>query len=106
MNRLIWSLLITIALSLAAVSEASAHGSRYVSYDRHTVVRYGESYPYWLQRNYDFRHWYLRSRYRHDFYPGWDRLFDIYRYERKYHRPYRYYDRRGRKRHREHHGHH
>ncbi len=106
MNRLVWSLLITSVLGLAFVPEASAQGSRYASYDRHYVVRGGESYPYWLRRNYDFRRWYLRSHYHNDFYLGWDRLFDIYRYERKYHRPYRHYDRRGRHRHREHHRHH
>ncbi len=106
MNRLVWSLLIAGALSLVSVPEASAHGNRYASYDRHTVVRYGESYPYWLRRNVDFGRWYLRSHYRHDLYLGWDRLFEIYRYERKYHRLYRHYDRRGRHRYREHHRHH
>ncbi len=106
MNRLVWSLLIASALSLASVPEASAHESRYASYDRHTIVRHAGHYPHWLRRDYDFRRWYLHSRFRYDFYLSWDRLFDIYRYERKYHRPYRHYDRRDRYRHRKPHRHH
>jgi len=100
MKRLVWTLIITSALGMASVPEASAHGSHNRAYDRHYVVRHGHSYPYWLRRNYDFHRWYVGSRFRYDFYMSWDRLFDIYRYERKYHRPYRYYDRRGRDRHR------
>ena len=103
MKRLVWSLLIVSALSLASVPEASAHGSQYGGHGRHYVVRYGHSYPYWLHRNYDFHRWYWRSHYRDDFYMSWDRLFDIYRYERKYRRPHRYYDRRGYYRHRKQH---
>ncbi len=106
MKRLVWTLVITSALALAIVPEASAHGSQYGSYDRHHVVRHGHSYPYRLRRHYDFHRWYWHSHYRYDFYVSWDRLFDIYRYERKYHRPYRYYDRHGHNRHRKHHRHH
>jgi hypothetical protein len=95
MKRLIWSLLIASALVLTSVPGASAHGSHYRAYERHYVVRHGHNYPYWLRRNSDFHRWYWHSYYRHDFYLSWDQLFDIYRYERRYHRPYRYYDRRG-----------
>jgi len=100
MKRLICTLLIASALGLVTMPEASAHGSRDKAYDRHYVVRYGHKYPNWLRRNNDFHRWYIRSHYRHDFYMSWDRLFDIYRYERKYYRPYRYYDRRDHDRHR------
>lgn len=102
MKRLVWSLVITGALILASVPEASASGGQYRAYDNHYAVRQGHNYPYRLRRNDDFRRWYGRSHYRYGFYTSWDRLFDIYRYERRYQRPYRYYDRRGYNRHRRH----
>lgn len=103
MKRLVWSLLIASTLVLTAVSEASAHAGPYRAYERHVVVRHGHSYPRWLSRNSDFHRWYWRSHYRNDFYLSWDRLFEIYRYERRYHRPYRYYDRRAHNRYRDRH---
>ena len=103
MKRLVWTLLIASAMGLATVPEASAHGSHNRAYDRHAVVRYGHRYPYWLRRHYDFQRWYVRSRYRYDFYMSWDRLYDIYGYERKYRRSYRDYDRREYDRRRKHH---
>ena len=106
MKRFVWSLVIVSALSLVYVPEASPHGSEYRGHDRHTIVRHGHSYPYGLHRNYDFHRWYWRSHHRYDIQMSWDRLFDIYRYERKYRRPSYYYDRRGyyrqRKQHRRH----
>jgi hypothetical protein len=48
--------------------------------------------PQWLKRNSDFRHWYRQSplkRYRQI---GWNQLFEIYRWERRYFGA-RYYDR-------------
>jgi hypothetical protein len=59
-----------------------------------------------LRRNNDFHRWYRRSRYRHDFYLSWYRLFDIYHYERRYQRTYRYNDYYYRDRHRRDHRHH
>ncbi len=106
MKRLVWTLVIASALAWASVPEALAHGSRDRAYDRYYVVRHGHGYPYWLRRHDEFHRWYLRSHYRHDFYVSWDRLFDIYRYERKYHRPYRYHDHRSHYRHRRQHRHH
>jgi hypothetical protein len=109
MKRLVWSLLITGALFVSVVPEASAHGSHYrghVAYDRHHIVRHGHHYPYWLRRNADFHRWYRHSHYRNDFYLSWNHLFDIYRFERRYHRSYRLYDSRvsehDRRRHRRH----
>lgn len=93
MKRLVWSLVITSALILAAVPEASAHGSHSRAYDRHYIVRDGHHYPYWLRRNTDFHRWYHRSRYRNDFYVSWYRLFDIYQYDRRYYRSHRSDDR-------------
>ncbi len=106
MKRLVWLLLITGVLTLAAVPEASANGSQYRSYDRHYDVRHGHGYPTWLRRNYDFHRWYWRSHHHNDFNMSWSRLFDVYRYERKYHHPYHDYDRRRHNRHRKHHRHH
>ncbi len=106
MKRLIWLFVITSALGLASVPEASAHGGQYRAYERHYVVRHGHSYPYWLRRQYDFHRWYRHSQYRYDFHLSWERLFDFYRYERRYHRPYRYHDGYGRNHQRKYHRHH
>jgi len=106
MKRLVWLLVLTGALFAGGVPEASAHGSNvgsHIAYDRHYVVRHGHSYPRWLRRHDDFHRWYWRSHFRNDYYLSWNRLYDIYRYERKYRRSYRYSDYRGRHRH---HGHH
>ncbi len=95
MKRLVWSLVLASALFVAGVPEASAHRSHHGAhgaYDRYYVVRHGHHYPGWLRRHNDFHRWYRRSHYRHDFYLSWPRLFDIYQYERKYHRHYRYQD--------------
>ncbi|MEE8221893.1 MAG: hypothetical protein V3R21_09035 [Woeseiaceae bacterium] len=95
MKRLVWSLVLASALFVAGAPEASAHGSHngaYGGYDRYYVVRHGHHYPGWLRRHNDFHRWYRRSHYRYDSYLSWSRLFDIYHYERKYHRPYRYQD--------------
>lgn len=87
MKRLIWLLVLSAALVVAVVPEASAHPSHY-QFDRHYVVRHGHSYPYWLRRNSDFHDWYWQSRFRNDFYLSWNEIFGIYRYERRYRRPY------------------
>lgn len=106
MKRLVWSLVIMSALALASVPEASAHGSHYRAYDRHHVVRHSHSYPYWLRRNHEFHRWYLHSHYRNHYYLSWNRLFDIYRYERRYQRPHRRYDRHSHSRHHNYQGRH
>ncbi|MFQ6004419.1 MAG: hypothetical protein ACE5OQ_02860 [Woeseia sp.] len=108
MKRLVWSLVLMSALFVGSAPEALAHGSFYKShfpYDGHYVVRHGHHYPSWLARHHDFRRWYWRSPYRYDLYLSWHGLYDIYRYERKYHRPYRHHHR-DRHRHRRHHRHH
>ena len=44
--------------------------------------------PHWLKRDKSFRHWYKRSRLRHDYRLSWHELFDFYRWN---YAPPRYY---------------
>jgi hypothetical protein len=94
MKCFVWSLVLTGALLVAAVPEASAHGSydgRHIGNVRHYNVRHSHHYPQWLRPQYDFHRWYRRSHFRDAYYLSWQQLFDIYRYEQKYRRPYRHY---------------
>lgn len=91
MKRLVWSLLLASALTLVSAPEASAHAVHYIAhvgYGGPYVVRH--AYPRWLYHHHDFHRWYRRSPYRYDHYLSWHRLYDIYRYERKFSRPYRH----------------
>lgn len=93
MKRLLCALALAGALCVASLPDASAHERHYrgrIAYQRHAMPQRSHHSPAWLRRNYDFQLWYGRSRFRYDFYLSWYQLFDIYRYERRYRRPYPY----------------
>jgi hypothetical protein len=88
MNKLSVGLLLAAGLFFIDVSPAAAHSS----VDRVRVDSYGyqpqalrrHDLPSWLRRDIGFRRWYERSplkRYRQI---GWNQLFEIYRWERRY----------------------
>ena len=111
MNKFLTAVVMTTSLLLLDVPEAAAHGGKYDKhsrpdkhysrhYDRddrsnrrnHNAAKYKRSknMPYWLERDRSFRHWYQDSRLRKDRRISWNRLFDIYRYEVRVQRRYRY----------------
>lgn len=111
MNKFLTAAIMTASLLLLDIPEAAAHGGKHDKqyrsdkhysrhYDRdyrsprrnHIVVKYKRSknMPNWLERDRSFRHWYQHSKVRKDRRISWNRLFDIYRYELRTHRPYRY----------------
>ena len=55
-------------------------------YDAHYDYRVRRSHhmPRWLKRNRGFRHWYRHSPYQYNRRVGWEGLWDIYRWERRY----------------------
>lgn len=54
-----------------------------VRYDVHYDYRRGEM-PRWLKRHRGFRHWYRHSRYERNRRMSWNRLWDIYTWERRH----------------------
>jgi len=95
MNKLSVGLLLAASLFLIDVSPAVAHsgvdGVRVHSYG-HQVRSVRHEMPRWLRRDQAFRHWYRHTplkRYRQI---GWNQLYEIYRWERRYFSG-RYYNR-------------
>ena len=95
MNKLSVGLLLAASLFLIDVSPAAAHtgvdGIRAHSYG-HQLRTIRHEMPRWLRHDPGFRHWYRHSplkRYRQI---GWNQLYEIYRWERRYFSG-RYYDR-------------
>ena len=88
MNKLSVALLLAAGLFLIDVSPAAAHqrvdGYNVYTHARHAEVLRRHEMPRWLKRNRHFRHWYRHSplkRYRQI---GWNQLFEVYRWERRY----------------------
>lgn len=111
MNKLLTATVMTASLLLLDMPEAAAHGGihdKHYRTDKHYSRHYDRDYrphrryhkavkfkrsknmPYWLERDRSFRHWYRHSMLRKDRRISWNRLFDIYRYELRVYRPYRY----------------
>ena len=90
-KRTTWSLILGACLFLAGAPDASAHDTGYRPYVVHDSYVYGRtrSFPVWLKRNRDFRHWYLHSRYRFMRHTAWHRVYDLYLIERRYQRNHR-----------------
>ena len=88
MTRMTCSLIFGAGLFLLSAADASAHRMEYRRYIAHDHYVHGRtrSFPRWLRRNRDFRHWYLHSRYRFADRTTWHRIYDLYRLERRYHR--------------------
>ncbi len=90
MNELSVGLLLAASLFFLDVSPAAAHQGadrvRAHDYGHQFEARRYHEMPRWLKRNVRFRHWYRHSplkRYRQI---GWNQLFEIYRWERRYFR--------------------
>jgi len=86
MKRTAWSLIFGMGLMLANVPEASAHKVEYRPYIVYDHYAYAGSrhFPRWLRKDRDFQRWYLYSNYRMNRHMSWHRLYDIYKYERRY----------------------
>jgi hypothetical protein len=119
MNKVIFSAVVACGLLLLDSPEAAAHegtinqhrshtndysdkyrrdANRRDSYSRdgyrrdHFNAKYdrAKKMPRWLKRNRSFRHWYDSTRLKKNRRLSWDRLFDIYYWERRYFRYRRY----------------
>lgn len=100
MNKVITTALIAGGLLLINSPEAAAHkevrlthqAPSYHHYYRGVEVRRAGHMPRWLHRNDAFRRWYRHTPLKRNYRIGWGRLFEIYRWERRYDRHYRDYD--------------
>ncbi len=98
--KIITLLIASGGLLLTMAAPASARDAGHYEHDR--VDRYSYyterhvDMPRWLQRKRGFRTWYWDSPYEGRRAMSWERLYDVYRGERRYSRRYakrRYYDR-------------
>ena len=62
--------------------DSASRGYHDVHYD--VRVRRSHAMPRWLKRDRGFRHWYRQTRYQYNRRLGWEGLWDIYRFERRY----------------------
>ncbi len=88
-KRLLLSCVLIAGFTAVFVPQAMAHEPAYKSswhYDRHAVVDHRHRMPHRLRHNKAFRYWYGHSRYQYQPYLSWNRLYDLYRYHRYYHR--------------------
>jgi len=76
-------------LSLLSVVDAAAHTPDYRPYvvQRHYVVSQPRSFPHWLHKDRKFQRWYLGNRYRLRPDLSWQRVYDVYYFEKR-HRPH------------------
>lgn len=90
MKRSITMMLILGAAVTGVSQSAIAHEWSQRQYDppRHhkVVVHRDHRMPGWLHRNRDFRNWYRRSALRHNDALAWWHLYEIFGWERRYHR--------------------
>ncbi len=86
MNKILTIALIAGGLLLLESPEAAAHKEiRNVyppSFHYRVESRRAKHMPHWLHHKKSFRRWYRNSRLRHNRRLSWNRLFDIYRWER------------------------
>jgi hypothetical protein len=93
-------LFISGALLLTIAAPVNAQEAGYHEYDQRDRYSYSNKrrteMPRWLKRQREFRHWYRRSPYKRRRALSWARVFEIYRWERRYARRYaeRRYDHR------------
>ncbi len=86
MKRTVWSLILGMGLMLANVPDALAHKAEYRPYIVYDHYAYGGSrhFPRWLRKDREFQRWYLYGHYRVNRHLSGHRLYDIYKYERRY----------------------
>lgn len=88
MFRIIGSSIALVGLLLGAAPAAEAHGARHHTYDSHGYYQRGfyrnRHMPRWLWRKRGFRQWYFHTPLRFNHRVSWSRLYDAYRWERRY----------------------
>ena len=86
LQRTISSLIIGTSLFLAGATDASAHKTDYRSYVVHRQYSssHTRTFPGWLRRDREFQHWYLNTRYRAMPRLSWQRLYNIYCFDKRY----------------------
>ena len=85
-NCTISTLVIGTCLLLAMTADAGAHDVEYRPYvvTRHYMHNQPLTLPRWLRANREFQHWYAGSRYRLRPDLGWQRIYDVYCFEKRY----------------------
>lgn len=85
-QRTILSLMFGAGLLVLGAVNASAHEIEhrpdYVQH--HYAYARSRFYPGWLKRNRQFQRWYFHNQYRFKRHISWNRLYDIYRLERRH----------------------
>jgi hypothetical protein len=93
MNKIITVALIAGGLLLLDSPEAAAHKEVRNAYQSSANFRFvaqrAKLMPRWLKRNKSFRKWYQHTRLRRNRHLAWNRLFEIYRWERVHLRQHR-----------------
>ncbi len=86
LKRTISSLIIGACLFLTGAADASAHEIAFRPYVVHRQYAAGQTrlFPGWLRRNREFQRWYLNTRYLSMRRLSWQRLYDIYSFEKRY----------------------
>ena len=90
--RLVWSCALIAGLAAGLTTTANAHEYAYkprVNSNRVVYVDDRHAMPRWLRKNSNFKRWYKKNDHYHDARRvSWNRLYDLYRLDRRY---YRYY---------------
>ena len=86
LTHTISSLIIGICLFLIGAADASAHEIDFRPYavQRHYAPGQSGVLPDWLRGNREFQRWHLNSRYRSTRCLSWQRLYNIYSFEKRY----------------------
>lgn len=85
-SGLAWSMIILAGTVFVAPTSASAHEVKYaygVNHGYYVHDRSARHFPRWLRARRDFQHWYHRSHYRYMRRLSWERLYDLYLYEKR-----------------------
>ena len=84
--RLALFLILAIGLTAGFAQRADAHDVDhrvYKWYPQYSQVReYKREFPHWLRKDRDFKRWYHHNQFNRVRRVSWNRLYDMYRYER------------------------
>lgn len=86
MNRLT-AMLIVVCASLVSIAPTAGAHDRVAQPRHHTItVHRSSAMPFWLRRHDGFRYWYRHSSLRVNRHLDWVQLYQIYRWELRWHR--------------------
>ena len=89
MQRLTLPILFSLGILLIFAPKAEAHKIDHrprVAHDVYFAYHRGYAVPRWVRKDRGFRQWFTHSRYRYARRQNWNRLYDLYLYDRQMHR--------------------